>query len=118
MKMTTRDVFVDVATLSRPACESQRADTIGTGSISYRRKTVPAARHGERLWGRLRTGAGRGRIFVSLIYPRFGNRAIELLKRIDIVRLLAISQRSTAQPSPGRARHPVEALQSARQPER
>jgi hypothetical protein len=52
MKMTTRDVFVDVATLSRPTCESQRGDNIGTGRILYRRKTVPAARHGGRLWGR------------------------------------------------------------------
>jgi hypothetical protein len=52
MKMTTSDVFVDVATLARPACESQRGDNIRTGSILYRRKTAPAARHGGRLGGR------------------------------------------------------------------
>jgi hypothetical protein len=49
---------------------------------------VPAARRGERLWGRLRTGAERGRTFVALIYPRFANRPIESIKRLDIVRLL------------------------------
>jgi hypothetical protein len=49
---------------------------------------VPAVRHAGRLWGRRRTGAERGRIFASLIYPRFGNRPIESIKRSDIVRLL------------------------------
>jgi hypothetical protein len=36
---------------------------------------------------KLRTGAERARIF-DLIYPRFGNRPIDSIKRSDIVRLL------------------------------
>jgi hypothetical protein len=76
---------------------------------------VPVARHCGR---RLQIGAERGCIFESLIYARFANRPIESIKRSDIVRLLDDMQRSTAHTEPSRARHPVEALQLARQPGR
>jgi hypothetical protein len=93
MKMTTCDVFVDVATLARPACESQRGDTIGTGSILYRRKTAPAARQAGASGAGMRAahiGIVRGRILSAFLrYVPWNGHAI--------TRWLTVTPRSAAE---------------------